>query len=180
MRISLPGVVNGQILPGAVDRFRFAARRGQRLVIAASARALIPYLPDAVPGWFQATLALYDGKGKELAYDDDFRFNPDPVLYYEIPADGDYAIAIKDSLYRGREDFVYRITVGELPFVTSIFPLGCRAGERAAIELQGWNLPATKLTMDTKGKKPGIYPVSVQGKGLVSNRLPFIVDTLPE
>ena len=35
---------------------------------------------------------------------------------------------IKDALYRGREDFVYRITIGELPFVTGIFPLGGRAG----------------------------------------------------
>src|SRR6185369_1395468 len=47
-----------------------------------NARALIPYLADAVPGWFQATLALRDAKGRELAYDDDFRFNPDPVLAF--------------------------------------------------------------------------------------------------
>ena len=33
-------------------------------------------------------------------------------------------LAINDAIYRGREDFVYRVTVGELPFVTSIFPLG--------------------------------------------------------
>ena len=68
----------------------FIARKGQHLVVAVSARELIPYLADAVPGWFQATLALYDAKGKELAYDDDFRFHPDPVLLCEIPKDGDY------------------------------------------------------------------------------------------
>jgi hypothetical protein len=32
----------------------------------------------------------------------------------------------RDALYRGREDFVYRIAIGELPFVTDIFPLGGR------------------------------------------------------
>ena len=37
-------------------------------------------------------------------------------------------IEINDAIYRGREDFVYRITIGELPFVTSIFPLGGPAG----------------------------------------------------
>ena len=100
--ITLPIVVNGQILPGEVDRFRFTARQGQKLTLAAGARALIPYLADAVPGWFQATLALYDAKGKEVAYDDDFRFNPDPVLFYKIPADGDYTVEIKDSIYRKR------------------------------------------------------------------------------
>ena len=30
----------------------------------AHARRLIPYLADAVPGWFQATMALYDAWGK--------------------------------------------------------------------------------------------------------------------
>jgi len=30
----------------------------------------------------------------------------------------------EDSLYRGREDFVYRIALGELPLVTGVFPLG--------------------------------------------------------
>ena len=141
---------------------------------------MTPYLADAVPGWFQATVTLYDAWGKELAYDDDYRFHPDPVLHYEVPKNGDYVIEIKDAIYRGREDFVYRIMVGEQPFVTSIFPLGCRVGEQANIELKGWNLPTNKLTMDTKGKKAGIYPVSVRAKNLVSNQMPFAVDTLPE
>jgi len=129
MSITLPAIVNGQILPGDVDRFRFEARKGQQLVVAASARELIPYLADAVPGWFQATLALYDANGNEVAYADDYRFHPDPVLFYEVAQDGEYVLEIKDAIYRGREDFVYRIALGELPFVTSIFPrTNCRSG----------------------------------------------------
>ena len=161
MKVTLPAVVNGQILPGDVDRYRFTAQKGQRLVVAASARELIPYLADAVPGWFQATLALYDAKGKELAYDDDYRFNPDPVLFYEIPEDGEYVIEIKDAIYRGREDFVYRITVGELPFVTSIFPLGGRAGTPTNVELRGWNLPTKTLTPSFGDAEVGIHQLSV-------------------
>jgi hypothetical protein len=46
--------------------------------------------------------------------------------------------AIHDSIYRGREDFVYRITVGELPFVTSIFPLGGQMGALVAPTMKGW------------------------------------------
>ena len=151
--ITLPAVVNGQIIPrdpeaiylssgrftpGTADRFRFEARKGQQLVITVSARELIPYLADAVPGWFQATLALYDSQGKELAYDDDYRFHPDPVLFFKVPADGQYVIEIKDAIYRGRPDFVYRISIGELPFITGIFPLGGRAGgsHRQALRLE--------------------------------------------
>lgn len=180
MSIALPAVVNGQILPGKVDRYRFMANRGQKLVIAAQARELIPYIADAVPGWFQATLAVSDAQGKELAYDDDYQFNPDPVLYCEIPADGEYVVEIKDAIYRGREDFVYRITIGELPFVTGIFPLGGPAGEQTAVELTGWNLPEARLTVDNRDKPPGVYSLAEQKQEWISDRVPFAVDSLPE
>ena len=179
-RPSVPPVPGQQFTPGDADRYRFQAHQGQQLVAAASARELIPYLADAVPGWFQATLALYDDKGNELAYDDDYRYNPDPVLHYVIPKDGEYTIEIKDAIYRGREDFVYRITVGELPFVTSIFPLGGQGGAQTKVELRGWNLPVERLTMNARDKGPGIYPLSVRKGELVSNIAPFAVDTLPE
>lgn len=177
---SLPLILNGQIMPGDVDRFRFDARKGQRLVVATSARALIPYLADAVPGWFQATAALYDAKGNEVAFADDYRFHPDPVLHYEIPEDGRYVLEIRDAIYRGREDFVYRVTLGEVPFVTGIFPLGGRDGVPITVRVKGWNLPTDRLTLDAETRGPGIHPVSVRDRGWISNRVPFAVDSLPE
>ena len=178
MNITLPAIVNGQILPGGVDRYRFQAHQGTGLVVVAAARELIPYLPDAVPGWFQASLELYDAKGHELEHADHYLFHPDPVLHYEIPKDGEYVVEIRDSIYRGREDFVYRITLGELPYVTSIFPLGGPAGAQTTVELKGWNLPVTTLT--STNTEPGIHPLSVRKEDRVSNRVPFAVDTLPE
>ncbi len=89
MEIALPAVVNGQMTPGTADQYRFQAKRGQHLVVAASARELIPYVSDAVPGWFQAALTLRDAQGKELASADHFLFHPDPLIDYEIPSDGD-------------------------------------------------------------------------------------------
>ena len=193
--ITLPAVVNGQIIPrepdtvrygpdrftpGDADRYRFHARKDQQLVVAVAARELIPYLADAVPGWFQATLALYDAKGNELAYDDDYRFHPDPVLMFKVPEDGQYVIEIKDAIYRGRPDFVYRIAIGELPFVTGIFPLGGRAGAQTTVALKGWNLPANKLTMDARDKTPEIHPLSMRKGEMISNSVPFAVDALPE
>ncbi len=176
----LPTIVNGQILPGDVDRFRFQARKGERLVVAASARKLIPYLADAVPGWFQATLALYDASGKEVAYDDDFRFHPDPVLYYEIPEEGEYILEIKDAIYRGREDFVYRITLGEVPFVANVFPLGGRKGDSTNVALTGWNLPVDKLDLNARDRGLGVHPISVLENERIVNQVPFAVDALPD
>jgi hypothetical protein len=169
--IKLPITVNGQIMPGAIDRYRFTATKGQHLVAIANARELIPYISDAVPGWFQATLALRDSAGREIDYADHYTFHPDPVLYYDIPADGQYTIEIKDSIYRGREDFVYRIALGELPFITSVFPLGGKTGVHTPVSLKGWNLTVGQAS------RPALSGfVSLPN----SNSVPFAIDALPD
>jgi hypothetical protein len=178
--VTLPATLNGQIMPGGVDRYRFPARKGQQLVVAVAARKLIPYLADAVPGWFQPSLAIYDAQGNELAYANRYRFHPDPVLHCVIPSDGPYTIEIRDALYRGREDFVYRITLGELPFITGIFPLGGKTGTATAVGLLGWNLPLATLAEDGKDKGAGVYPLSTRKGEWISNGVPFAFDTLPE
>ncbi|MEW5981129.1 MAG: hypothetical protein AB1806_02015 [Acidobacteriota bacterium] len=170
----------GQYQPGDVDRYRFQATAGQDLVAVVSARNLMPYLADAVPGWFQATLALYDAGGREVAYCDDFRLQPDPVLHYRVPADGEFTLEVRDAIYRGREDFVYRVSIGELPYVTGIYPLGGPAGASPTVAVTGWNLPIDRLAVDTKRAVPGVYPVSVRAGRVESNRVAFAVNTLPE
>lgn len=179
LRVTVPCSMNGQIAAGEVNRYRFQASKGQRLVIAAQARQLVPYVPDGVPGWFQAVLKLYDANGKEVAYNDDFRFNPDPLIYYEVPANGEYVLTINEALFRGRESFVYRITIGELPFVTSIFPLGARVGEPVTIEMNGWNLEKTKIA-PPKDTTPGRHMIAATNGKFASNYVPFALDTLPE
>jgi len=179
-RANIPVILNGQILPGEVDRFRFRAQRGQHIVIEAQARRLIPYLGDAVPGWFQAAMKLSDASGKEVAYADDFRFDPDPVLYYEIPRDEDYMLEIDDAIYRGREDFVYRIAVSEQPFITRIFPLGARVDTAASAAVSGWNLPDQQLKLDTKAGAGGIRRINLQQNGKLSNSVIYAVDDMPE
>ena len=175
--VSLPATLNGQIQPGGVDTYRFTGHAGQHLVVSVSARELIPYLADAVPGWVQATVGLYDGQGNEVAFADDYKFRPDPVIFFVIPKDGTYSLKIRDSLYRGREDFVYRITVGEIPFVTGIFPAGGRVGTRTSVSLSGWNLPFAQTELAFDGRQPGLSPFQVSR---ASNAMPLWLDTLPE
>ena len=179
-RITLPCTANGQIASGEVNRYRFEARKGQRLVFSTQARQLIPFMADAVPGWFQPVMAVYDARGKELAYDDDYRFKPDPVILFEVPKDGEYTFTITDAIYRGREDFVYRVTAGELPFVTSIFPLGARAGDSPKVEMKGWNLEGAELKLPPQDVGPGTRWIAASRKGIVSNFVPFALGTFPE
>lgn len=175
----LPVVINGQIMPGDTDRFYFNAKKGQNLVIELKGRDIIPYMADAVPGWFQGVLTLYDSKGREIAYADDYRFNPDPVIFYKVPEDGEYMIEVRDALYRGREDFVYRLFIGEKPFISYIFPPGGRKGTKTNVSLSGFNLPEKNLELDTE-KEVGIYKTSFFFNGISSNPVFYAVDELPE
>jgi len=174
--VKLPATINGQSSPAGHDRYHFWAQKGKQLIIAVAARDLIPYLADAVPGWFEAVLVLRDAQGKEVAKAERYRFRPDPVLHFEVPADGNYTVEIHDSLYRGREDFIYRLTIAELPFVTSVFPLGGKKGEKTPITLTGWNLALKQVTLDDTAAGTGIFVVP----GSFYNAVPFAVDDLPE
>lgn len=178
-RVSLPCTVNGQIAAREVNRYRFSATKGQRLVLSTQARQLIPYIADAVPGWFQPVLTLFDSTGREVAFADDYRFSPDPVILYQVEHDGEYVAEIRDSIYRGREDFIYRIAMGELPFITSIFPLGRTAEAVLPPSVEGWNLDDAGLRV-LPALAAGGYTAAVQRMGVTSNRVPFVIERLPD
>jgi len=181
VRITLPCTVNGQIAPGELNRYRFFAKKGQSIVVAVLARELIPYVADAVPGWLQAVIHIHDAAGREVAFCDDFRSHPDPLLLFQVPEDGEYVLTIRDALFRGRESFVYRISLGEIPYLTGVFPLGGPADQPLRLQLTGWNLPATTLELPPLPEgKPGLYEVRASAGPFLSNPLPILRDTLPE
>lgn len=177
----LPLTINGQILPGDIDVFRFSAQKGQHIIAAVSARRLIPYIADAVPGWFQATIAVMDGEGRELAHAEHFRSYQDPVLHVQIPASGDYRLSIRDVIYRGRQDFVYRIALGAIPYLTYSAPLGTQvARSPVPVRVFGWNLPGEEQTLQVDRSSAGQQFLSANNGGITSNQIPFVVGTLPE
>ena len=105
-----------------------------------------------------------------------FRSLLPPTLCATV-ADGKYTIQIRDSIYRGREDFVYRITLGELPFVTGIFPLGGRAGQDVTVQLQGWNLVDTQLKVRAQvNRNRSVRWYSIPQTDKVSIRFPLRID----
>ena len=174
--IQTPMVMNGQILPGDVDRYFFRAKKGDDLVAVVEARSLIPFLADAVPGWFQATLTLYNPQNKKVEFQDDYQLRPDPVLFYKVPTDGVYSIAIQDAIFRGRVDFIYRLSIGNLPFITSHFPLGFQRGKKAVMKLNGKNLTTSKINLTRYITKLPTQTIQVN----YSNPISFQVGTLPE
>ncbi len=160
---SLPMVVNGQILDADRDYFRFHAAAGETVVCEVQARSLLPFIADAVPGWFDPAVAIYDAEGKQLLFADDYRFKPDPIVFFRAPHDGDYTIELRDVIYRGRGDFIYRMKLGSpaaihpdlaplhLPPTTLATVSECEPNDTAA-QAQKIAIPAA---VDGRIQKPG-------------------------
>ena len=149
-KFSVPGVLNGQIMPGETDIWEFSAKKGEKIVFRTFARSLIPFMGDCVPGYFQCLLEIRDSRGTQVAFADDNGNDPDPVLNFTAPADGLYQLRVRDALYRGRADFVYRIRAwhGEWKNRLATPPeLGIPCKESAS-------LPDSRMT---------VYPVLLKG-----------------
>lgn len=147
---SLPAVLCGQATPGGIDYFRFTGKKGDKFVASVKGRTLVPYIADAVPGWFQPVIKIVDSRGKEIGYSDDYQSNPDPVIITELPKDGQYTLMIHDAIYRGRQDFNYRIQLGVIPFVTGRYPAYGVVGKKVKQEIEGVNLNESKATISAK------------------------------
>ena len=107
----LPAVIDGQIMPGETDRFKITLEPDTEYSFSLTGWKLLPYIGDAVPGHFQPILQLIGPDGREAAFADDEYFLPDPVMRFRSGAGGEYLLLVRDNLYRGRQDFVYRITL---------------------------------------------------------------------
>jgi len=177
---TLPIVVNGQILEGTRNYYRFMARKGETVVCRGQAREIIPFIADAVPGWADLCLTLFDPEGRQIASNDDYHLGPDPVLIQRIPQDGIYTLEVKDILDRGRDDFVYRLTVGAIPFITRIYPMGARRGTDCTVQLVGVNLPQNTFTVHSTAGDPAVLAIRVPNGPTLSNSVPFGLSDTPE
>lgn len=182
--LMLPTTVIGEMQElGDNDCFRFTAKAGQQLVFEVVASAFGSRL-DSV-------LTLYDGAGRALAANNDADFRRDSLLAYSFKESGEYAIRITDYEKRGKgrpSEFAYRLNIGELPCITSYFPLGFRQGAAGALALSGHNLGVEKVTIQAP-VKDAWSPVhlfkldadnSPPARGLVSNPIRLALGTAPE
>lgn len=104
-RVNVPVVLEGVIgRPKDVDVFRFEGRKGQKI----SAEALASRHGSPL----DALLTLYDEKGQQLAFNDDFsREHRDAKIEMTLPADGAYYLSLIDAHDSGSNLHVYRLVV---------------------------------------------------------------------
>ncbi len=174
----LPVAITGVVTGADRDFFRFYAKAGQKLVFQAIGRELLPFLRiDDRIGWFDPALELYRSDGHLVASADDFRYRPDAVLIYEVPADGEYILCVRDTAYRGRGDFVYVLRAGQLPLAVDWFPVGGKAGTELPLKLFGVHLPAdVKVKLPAIAERPDVHAFRLPVGDQFSNEIELWVD----
>lgn len=95
--------INGKISqPQQQDYFRFPAKKDQVWIFTCHARSIGSGL-DTVLNIF--------GSDKRGIVGNDDSGGPDSMIRFQVPADGDYFVRVRDHLYRGQPDFVYRLEI---------------------------------------------------------------------
>ena len=131
--IQLNSIVNGRS-DGQADRdyFRFSAHAGERVVI-----DIWSYRLDSP---MDPTLILSDANGRELKHNRDSN-RRDALLDFVAPADGDYLVEVRDAIFAGGTDYVYRLAVSTGPYVDFVLPAAVAAGTTGEVTVFGRNLP---------------------------------------
>ncbi|AMV38633.1 hypothetical protein [Planctomyces sp. SH-PL62] len=137
-----PVVVEGRTAGNDVDQFRFAGKKGQKIVVDAQCARIGSVLDPSIR-LTQAT----PSRRFIAAADDTPGLLTDARLIVELPEDGDYVVEISDSRYAGGGRPVYRLLVGEIPIAEEVYPLGGRDGETVGFELRGGTSPEPRAAV---------------------------------
>jgi hypothetical protein len=168
-RVPLNSVVCGLAMPEDVDWFVFNAKQGQRVLIECWAWRIDSRL--------DGFLWLFDSNGKQLAVSQDENSRnekTDPLIDFDVPADGDYYVKFSDFLYNGGELHFYRLRIGTAPLIDFALPTGVRPGETTPVTLFGRNLPGgdnSGLFINGRPLDKLTQPVSPPADALVATSL---------
>ena len=143
--LELPVTVNGVIASiDDKDSFSFNLKKNARLICEVMAQRIGSPL--------DSYLVLQDPNGAEVANSGQGS-GLDSVLDYTALAAGKYTLHIRDIRYKGGGGFRYRLSIGELPYLETIFPLGGQRGTDNTIAVTGANLETVKtiqVSIDTE------------------------------
>ena len=139
---------------GAADRIPFFAAKGQSIEIAAEAMDY-GFPTDPV-------LLLEKLDGTSIRETDDTKPDRDAIYLYRVPADGDYAVRVRDRFGRGGEGFRYSLRVGETEpsFSGSLdqSSVSGSVGEEIAVKWKIFRIHghAASLQLKVEGLPPGV------------------------
>lgn len=174
--VKLPATLVGTISsPGATDSYQFEGKAGEDIVFQVEASQLGSEL--------QSKLVLSDATGHVLAEAGKFDEAPDAELNYKLPQDGIYILSITDREQSGNANHFYRVNAGPLPYITSVFPLGVRAGQLSEVSVQGVNIGGVhQVKVDPPKSTAGwtTIPLEINAGTVSLNSVKLAISNEPE
>jgi len=120
--------INGRTEATTADYYKFAAKKGQRILVNALGRTIDSRMAP--------TLVLFAGPGAEVA-----RNRRGGLLDYTAAEDGGLVLKVHDFTYRGGAEYAYRVTISDGPHIDYVFPPSAVAGTKSKVTVFGRNLP---------------------------------------
>lgn len=173
--LALPVTVNGTIASiDDEDNFTFQLKKDTRLICEVAAQQIGSLL--------DSYLVLRDANGTEVA-NSGLGNAFDSVLDYTALETGKYTLHIRDIRYKGGDGYAYRLSIGELPYLETIFPLGGQRGTENTVTVTGANLETVESIQVSIGAETpaGEQSLRVQTpSGLATNSHPFAIGNWAE
>ncbi|HXG48991.1 MAG TPA: PPC domain-containing protein [Methylomirabilota bacterium] len=130
-KVPLNVTVHGIVAADDLDHFLVPLEGGQRLTVEIEGLRL-------GRGVFDPFIAIQDEAGRVLAAAEDSAFGfQDGVASITAPQSGNYVVLVRENAFGGRDDFHYRLHVGDFPRPTAVHPVAGRAGETARLKFIG-------------------------------------------
>ncbi len=158
--------------PGDVDAFEFEAKAGATVVLDLGAKMVGSKIASG-------ELVVLDSVGRVVAENSGFD-GGDPLLAFTPTKTGRFILRVSDRMAAGSKEHLYRLTIGVLPYVTGVFPLGAAASAAAKVRLIGYNL-APETAVEIKTGAAGEVEVPVDPEKFRSRRsFKVIASAAPE
>jgi hypothetical protein len=180
---ALPAIVNGRLeKPGDVDSFSVQVEAGRWIVGELQCRRLGAPIDPA--------LHLLDPDGNEVAFNHD-TFGLDPLIACRAVRPGRYVVQVvgfdyppsTNVRFAGSKAAVYRLLLTTGPYARYAFPAGLKRGQKAALQIGGWNLgesgTRTSVEFDAIGL-PAHLPFKLLTVPDIDNSLPIALGDCPE
>jgi len=131
--VTLPVTINGQSIGGPdVDWYRFTGVAGQRILLDGHCKRIDSHMDLAVTLLTESGAIIGESRYADAR---------ESLVDVTLPANGQYFVKVHDTLFASGPGYVYRFTIGPLPYLDFVFPPAGLPGSNDEYTLYGRNLP---------------------------------------